>query len=146
MPSVRASLRSNRCRADEFEGPAPMRQANSTRAAAVERYPHALFETRVQDIWIARVLAHGAHELIGGQSGGERAPRGAEIVRREDVRGSIARIVTVYDDERLRRAHARRVDRLDATVRTYSRGRHLRPVLSAVARHLDQPVVRAHPD
>src|SRR5579872_298868 len=114
-------------------------------AAAVERDPHAALEARIDEIRIDRVLAHGSRGLICRKTGGDRRPRFSEVARLEDIRCVVAAVMTIDRGKSGAICDRRRGNRLNASERRHAWRRHVLPVLSAVARQLDETIVGTGP-
>ena len=114
--------------------------------AVVERYPDPSLRSCVQEARALGVFAQNASELRRGDPVRDRCPRCAVVVGLIQVRLHVVELIPVCGDVRRARRESRRVDHRDARPLRQAGRRHVLPAFSAVARDVDQSVIRAGPD
>ena len=116
------------------------------RRAGIEGHPDALLGSEKNEIAIPNVGANRAGPLVLRQPVRNRGPAFPEVVRNEDVRSAVARVMRVVDSVRRPIAKRRRCDGcIPADTRSVRR-RNVLPVLAAVTRQLHEPIVGTDPD
>src|SRR5712664_2054568 len=115
-------------------------------ATIVEGNVHGAFGTGVEQTFSRGIFAHHVAGAAIGNSLGNFRPRFSEIARAVNVRAQIVEPERI--DRRVRRAgvEVRSFDDGNFAPRLQLRRRYVLPRFSAVARDVNQPVVRARPD
>ena len=113
--------------------------------SAVERHVDAVLGAEVQQPRLPAILADGPREIAGGNAAHDLRPGLAGVIRAVDVRRTVGPLVAVRRDECGAGLVRRRLDQADAGEIGQVLRRHVVPRPAAVARHVDQPVVRARP-
>ena len=111
----------------------------------VERHIHPQLRRRIQQPLGLRVFLHRVHVSSLRNSRHDLRPALSAIVRAEDVRLHIGEPMPVH--RRIRRSCVK-VSRFDLRYlapRCHRRWSHVAPRLAVIARHVDQPIIRAHP-
>ena len=113
--------------------------------SVVEADPHAPFGARIQESLPHWILAYHAHELGGRKSSIDPRPRLSEIGRLPDVRSHVLELISIRGDVRRSMREVTRLEARDTREVTKLLRRDVAPGHSAVARKMQQPIIRARP-
>ena len=114
--------------------------------AVVETDKQPVLGARVEDALPFGILAYHAHGVVGWKAAGDQGPAVAVVFGLVEIGLPVAELVAQRGDVGLAVAMGRGLDAVDAAAGRQVGGRDVAPVLAAVARDMDGPVVGAHPE